>query len=85
MIRTSKPDTKELTLLLREAIRLLELGSNATAVEREAYRVWKADLLERLAAHRAGLVEREQSPATVRTAGEPQIDREDAPSLGGEL
>lgn len=48
VVRRVEPE--EVTLLLREAIRLIEAGDRATEAEREAYRLWKVDLLERIAA-----------------------------------
>lgn len=79
-----KVEPGEIAALLREAIRLLELGENATAEEREVYRVWKVDVLERIAAH-TGDGDRQGVQVAVLASREAQSLREDSASVWGEV
>lgn len=85
MIRiVRKVDPEEITALLRQAIRLLELGEDATAEEREAYRCWKVDVLERIAAH-TGDHDCRGVQVAVLASREAQSLRDDSASVWGEL
>lgn len=75
--------------LLREAVRLIELGADASEVERSAYRERRIDLLERTAGYLATKHEHEGDRGAVQVAmvasRDAQMLRLGLPSIWGEI
>lgn len=85
VVRRVEPE--EVKSLLREAIRLIEAGDRATEAERETYRLWKVDLLERIAAspEGRGVACREAVEVVSLASREAQALRLGLPSTWGEV